>query len=52
MGLVTNIIVGVNHSELLDVTERSLFGTMPEGTEVNHPTDEYVGGYDGVAGLG
>ena len=44
MGLVTNIAAGVNHSELLDITERSMFGTMPEATEVNHPIDEYVGG--------
>lgn len=36
--------LGVNHSELLDITERSMFGTMPEATEVNHPIDEYVGG--------
>lgn len=54
MGLVANIAVGVNHSELLDITERSMFGTMPEATEVNHPIDEYVGGAfikEGVAGV-
>ena len=45
MGLVTNTVVGVNHSELLAVTEQSLFGSMPEAmAEVIHPTDEYVGG--------
>jgi len=44
VGLVTNNFVGVNHSELLDITEQSLFGTMSEVTEVNHPTDEYIGG--------
>ena len=44
MGLVTNTAAGVHHSQLLDVTEQSLFGTMPEGTEVNHPTDDFVGG--------
>lgn len=45
VGLVTNIVAGVNHSELLDVTEQSLFGSMPEATaELSHPIDEYVGG--------
>lgn len=44
MGLVTNNFAGVNHSELLDITEQSLFGTMPEPIEVNYPTDEYIGG--------
>ena len=44
MGLVISIAAGVNHSELLDITERSLFGTMPEATEVNYAIDEYVGG--------
>ena len=44
MGLVINCVAGVNHSELLDITERSLFGAMSETTEVTCPTDEYVGG--------
>ena len=54
MGLVTNIVAGVNHSELLDVTEQSLLGSMPEATaDVSHPTDEYIGGLsvEGVAGV-
>ena len=44
MGLVINVAAGVNHSELLDITERSMFGTMPEAAEVNYAVDEYVGG--------
>lgn len=44
VGLVADDVAGVNHSELLDITERSLFGVMPEVTEVNYPTDEYIGG--------